>query len=323
MARPLFFLYNYLNSYIHMKLSIFIILLLCSLTSCTQPVDNQETIEKTTNNDAIEVTDFAGNKISLPSPAKRIIALSPHIVENIFSAGAGNHLVGRVEYSNYPEQAKSAPIIGSFDKVNYEKIIELKPDLIIAWQSGNSHVDISRLKELGFNVYVDKANTLRELAKSINDIAVLTGYAGSAKKTTDHYLARLDEIENQYKNKPSVSTFYQVWNQPLQTINGDHIISEAISICGGINIYNDQFAVAPIINIESILERNPNVIIASGLSDARPEWLDDWLKWGSLKAVQNNNLFYVPPDHIQRHTLRLLLGIERICEHLDIARVRQ
>ena len=117
-----------------------------------------------------------------------------------------------------------------------------------------------------------------------------------------------------------VYTFYQVWNSPLRTINGGHIISDAIELCGGVNIYAGEPAIAPIINIESILTRNPEVILASGMSDSRPEWLDEWKKWPSLSAVKSDNLYFVDPDHIQRHTARILNGIHTICGQLQNAR---
>lgn len=295
------------------------LLSLALLSACQQQDEQTEA----TPQSAYAVTDFAGNKIEMPAPASRIVALAPHVVENVYSAGAGKTLVGVVEYSNYPQQATSLPIVGGYEKTNHEKIIELDPDLIIAWQSGNSHSSVKRLRELGYRIYIDQPDSLRDVAKSIRDIGTLSGTSEVAEQEVAKYLTSLDAIEERYKAAPKVSSFYQVWNKPLQTISGGHIISDAIETCGGTNIYADEFAVAPIVNIESVLERNPDAIIASGMSSARPEWLDEWLQWDSLKAVQNNNLFFVDPDHIQRHTVRLLLGIESICQQLDMAREKQ
>lgn len=266
------------------------------------------------------VIDFAGNTVTLTQPAKRIVALAPHLVENVYSAGAGDKLVGVVTHSNFPEQATALPIVGGYEKINHEKIIALAPDLVLTWQSGNMHSAVELLNSLGLTVYVDQADSLEDVAKTINDIGTLAGTKNAAQQATETYLQKIASIKKQYKDKTKVSTLYQVWNSPLQTISGDHIISATIETCGGINIYSDAFAVAPIINIESVIERNPQAIIASGMSEARPEWLDDWKQWPSLKAVQNDNLFFVHPDHIQRHTLRLLKGVEAVCQHLDSAR---
>ena len=299
----------------HRLLTSYLLVLALCLSSC-----GDSGHDKSLSTSAYSVVDFAGNNIVLQKPAERIIALAPHIVENAFSAGAGAKLVGVSDYSNYPEQAKSISIVAGYQKINFEKIVELNPDLIIAWQSGNSGAGLSRLLELGFPVYIDQPDTIYDVAKSVRDIGILSGHRDTAELVAKNYLQQLANIQNNYAQATKVSSFYQVWNSPLQTINGQHIISHAIEVCGGTNIYANEFAVAPVINIESILERNPMVIIASGISESRPEWLDDWRNWDSLDAVKRNNLFFVNPDHIQRHSLRLLQGIKTICSQLDKAR---
>lgn len=297
-----------------------IILFLVGLIACNP---ESEEHSKTEHKDTpIRVSDFTGEIVTLEKPAQRIVALAPHIVENVFTAGAGEQLVGVVAYSDFPEQAKLLPLVGGYAKTNLEKILELDPDLIIAWESGNSDASVARIKELGYPVYVDQPDSLTDLSKSVRDIGTLTGHAEQAKRAMDEYLAIITETKALYENKPKVRTFYQVWNQPLRTITGKHIISDAIRLCGGTNIYADEPSVSPIINIESLLERDPQAIIASGMSEARPDWLDDWKKWPSLQSVKNDNLFFVNPNHIQRHTVRILLGIDSICTQLDEARAK-
>ena len=144
---------------------------------------------------AIQVTDFIGSIITLDRPAKRIIALAPHIVENVFTAGAGDQLIGVVTYSDYPEQAKSLPIVGGYTKVNLEKVIELNPDLIITWQSNNSDEIVAQIKQLGFAVYVDQPKALEDVAKSIRDIGLLSGHSKQANAAADDYLAKINEIK--------------------------------------------------------------------------------------------------------------------------------
>ncbi len=274
----------------------------------------------TEQSNSVQVTDFKGSKLTLKQPAKRVIALAPHIVENVYTAGAGDQLVGVVTYSDYPEAALSLPIVGGYAKINLERILELKPDLIIAWESGNSDAGVARIQELGFPVYIDQPDKLEDVAKSIRDIGVLTGTSSIAEPAAVKYIEQVEHVRRKQLSLQPVSTFYQVWNQPLRTINGKHIISDAIELCGGANIYADESVIAPTINIESILERDPEVILASGMSDARPEWLDEWKDWPSLSAVEDGNLYFVNPDHIQRHTVRILKGIEVICDQLQQAR---
>jgi len=271
----------------------------------------------------IQVTDFKGSVLNFTQPVERIVALAPHIVENVFTAGAGDKLVGVVTYSDFPEAATKLPIVGGYAKTNLEKILELKPDLVIAWESGNSDASVARIQELGLTVYVDQPDKLKDVAKSIRDIGLLAGTSAVADMAASKYSEKIDNILSMKLGQKPVSTFYQVWNSPIRTINGKHIISNAIALCGGVNIYANESAIAPIINIESILERNPEVILASGMSDSKPEWLEEWKDWPALQAVTLDNLYFVDPDHIQRHTVRILEGIETICAQLQEAREKR
>lgn len=268
----------------------------------------------------LSVTDYSGTEVILKSPAKKILALSPHIVENIFSAGAGEKLIAAVEYSDFPSAAKDIEKVGSNNVLNVERIVALQPDLIVAWQSGNSRSSIEQLKRLGFQLYIDEPRSLEDIARSIKDIGTLAGTLDSASIAAQSYLSRLKQLTEQFASAEKVDVFYQVWNKPLQTLNGQHLISQAIERCGGYNIFSDETAIAPVINIESVLENDPLVILASGISGTRPEWLEQWKRWPQMTAVKKNHLFFVPADHVQRHTLRILLGIETICQQLRTAR---
>lgn len=290
------------------------------LIACEEQPPVRSAAVDTESSSAVEVVDYNGQSVYLDRPARTIVALAPHIVENVFSAGAGDLLVGVVSYSDYPAAASSLPVVGGYSIPNYEKIIELNPDLIIAWQSGNSKTAVQRLQELGFTVYIDQSDKLADVAKSITDIGVLTGHEQQADRVAANYLQKLSQLQATYSKRSNISVFYQLWNDPLQSINGQHTISDAIRLCGGSNIFADQTVIAPIINIESVLDRNPDAIIASGASGKRPPWLDQWSQWPSLSAVKNNNLYFINPDHIHRQTIRLLQGIEAICDHLETAR---
>jgi len=285
-----------------------------------QSQQNSSSSSQLTADGPIQVTDFTGSILNLKKPAERIVALAPHIVENVYTAGAGDKLVGVVAYSDFPEEATKLPIVGGYAKTNLEKILELTPDLVIAWESGNSDASVARIKELGFPVYVDQPDKLEDVAKSVRDIGALSGTATIANRAASQFLEEVEHIRAKKLDQTPVTTFYQVWNSPLRTINGKHIISDAIELCGGINIYSGESTIAPIVNIESILKRDPEVILASGMSESRPEWLDDWKDWPSLSAVKSDNLFFVNPDHIQRHTIRIMYGIEAICTQLNQAR---
>lgn len=268
------------------------------------------------------VTDYLDREVTLEKPARRIVALAPHIVENVYSAGAGEYLVAAVNYSDYPEAAKQLPQLGSYKAVSLERILALEPDLVVTWVSGNGPQTLQQLEQLGIPVYVDEPRELPDVARSIQDIGTLAGTQTTAQKAAEKYLQRLEQLRKTYATGQPVSVFYQVWNQPLQTLNGKHLVSDVIRLCGGYNIYSDALPLAPKVNMESILDRDPLVIVASGMGESKPEWLNDWRAWPALSAVAQNNLYFVPPDLIQRHTLRILQGAELMCEQLAQARAR-
>lgn len=289
-------------------------------TESNDPIGNYEDNQK--NNTKLEVVDFTEKTIQLDGPARRVVALAPHIVENLFAVGAGDTLVGVVAHSDFPEKAKSLPLVGGYEETNHERIVQLKPDLIIAWESGNSHASVSKLKELGFPVIIDQPDSLEDIARSLRMLGTATGTSEQANRLADEFIKNLTTVRERYKTKTPVSVFYQVWNEPLYTISGNHIISDAIRTCGGINVFSDEQAVAPRVGIEAVIERNPDAIIASGMGESRPEWLEDWRQWPTLNAVRNDFLFHVNPDHLQRHTTRQSLAIEKICTYLDQVRAK-
>ena len=272
------------------------------------------------SNAEISVNDYLNRKVSLPSPARRVIALAPHIVENLYSAGAGELLVGAVDYCNYPPDAEKIPRVGSISSFSLEAIIEKQPDLIITFHSGRGENALNRLEKLGFTVYASNPKQLNDIAKSIRDFGVLTGRKTQAETSAKNFERQLEQLERQYASRAKVSTLYQVWNDPIQTLNDKHIISDVIRLCGGINAFGDAAAIAPKISIESVIARDPQVIIASGMGEEKPEWLDEWRRWDSLRAVKNNDLYFIPPDIIQRHTARILEGAKIMCEQLERSR---
>ncbi len=293
-----------------------VVVILCTLvTSCDRSPHSQSQASF-----SVQVTDYKGNIVKLEQPAETIVALAPHIVENVFTAGSGSKLVGVSDYSDFPKQASNIPIVSGFEKINFEKIIELNPDLILVWQTGNPHSGVDHLRSLGFKIYVDEPHTLQDIAKSIQDIGILGGTSDIANKAAQKYLDELNKIIKKHENHEKITSFYQVWNSPLQTLNGEHIISNALEACGGINIYQDEFAIAPTVNLESVIERDPQVIFAGQSTGHKDFLVEQWKQWPNMQSVKNNHLFYVHADHIQRHSVRILYGVKKICEYLQTVR---
>ena len=201
----------------------------------------------------IEVVDFNGRTVRLDAPARRIVALSPHIVENVFSAGAGSKLVGAVEYSDHPTGARTIPRVGNFQSWSLESVIALEPDLVLLWGSGNGTDSLPAFERLGVPVFVSEPRQLGDIARTIRAIGTLAGTRAASETEADRVDGAFHTLSREYQRDKPIPVFYQIWNEPLQTINGDHLISQIIALCGGHNVFADAPALAPKINIEAVL----------------------------------------------------------------------
>jgi len=270
----------------------------------------------------INVTDDAGVQVELKQPAQRVISLSPHITELLYAAGAKEKIIAAVDFSNYPPEATSLPRVGSGYQLDLEAIIGLKADLIVGWKSGNNPAQLEQLKKMGFKLYLSEPKNLRGIAKNLRDLGELLGNKVKADQQADDFLAELKKLKNDNNSNIKLRVFYQVWDKPLFTVNGKHIISQVIELCGGENIFKELTAISPQVDIEAIIARNPQLIIA-GLSKERENWLSDWKKWVSIDAVKNNQLYGINADLIVRQTPRILLGAKKMCKQIAQARKLQ
>lgn len=271
----------------------------------------------------VRVTDDIGQTVALVQPAKRIVSLAPHVTEMLYAAGAGAHIVGAVQYSDYPEAAKTLPRVGGYTNLDLEAVLALQPDLLVGWKSGNSTAQLEKLHALGLPLYVTEPRHIDSVPSNIERLGTLAGTSGAASQAAAAFRRRHEALRRRYSQRPPVDAFYQIWDRPLMTVNGEHLISDVLRLCGGRNVFGSLPVLAPKVDVEAVLAADPEVIAASGMGEARPEWLDDWRRWGRLRAVQHNNLFFVPPELIQRHTPRILDGAEQMCAAFEQARARR
>lgn len=271
----------------------------------------------------IVVRDDAGNDVHLNAPARRIVTLAPHSAESLYAAGAGAYLVGAVDYSDYPPAARKVPRIGGYSRLDLEAIVALKPDLVIAWQSGNAAVQVDKLRALGLTVFITQPNLMADIAVQLEQLGKLAGTQSIADAAAGRFRQRMEKLRAANAGKPKVRVFYQIWKNPLVTVGGPQIITDAMHLCGGDNVFGHLARMAPTVSVEAVLEADPEAIVATGMGDARPEWLDDWNKWTRLTAVKRSNLFHINPDIMQRHTPRILDGAEKLCAYLDVVRSRR
>ena len=272
---------------------------------------------------ASALTDDYGNEIRLEKPAGRIVSLAPHLTELLYDAGAGAKLVGAVEYSDFPPAARALPRVGNDAGINLEAVLALKPDLVVAWPNVGSRPTIDRLAALGLTVFRSEPRELEDIPRTIERLGALAGTEARADRAAADFRARLDALKRKYASsagQPPVRVFYEVWDRPLQTVNGQHIISKVIRLCGGENVFAGLPLIAPEIDAEAVLKANPEVIVAGDVNGVRPASLDTWKAFPGLLAAAKNQLYAIPPDLMERHTPRLLEGARRLCGLLDRAR---
>ncbi len=267
----------------------------------------------------ISIKDDSGQTIHLSQAAQNIISLSPGITELVYAAGGGDKLSAVVSYSDYPEQAKSIPRIGSYDSLDIERILALQPDLVIAWNSGNPEHQIKQLQSLGLKVYVSEPDDFSNIPETIRKFGHLMATEKKAENSARQFEKKFDELKKQYSGYSDkaqhrkLRTFIQIWNNPLMSVNGEHLISKVIEFCGGQNVFAQSRTLTSTPSIEAILEKDPEVIIATGMADSSRQWLKRWQQWPFLSAVKNKRLYAANPDHLVRNTPRILLGIEEVC----------
>ena len=262
-----------------------------------------------------------GSTLLLAAPATRIVTLSPHLAELVFAAGAGDRLIATVEYSDYPETAKDLPRIGDAYRLDAERIVAQRPDLVIAWDSGNPRPAIAQLRSLGLPVWSIEIREPHEIADTLDAIGLATGHEGTARQESEVIRQRLNKLSLDYQNAEPFNYFYQIGEKPLFTINGDHLISKGLRMCGGNNVFGLEPGISFQVGYESVIVANPDALFAPFLERSEDP-LSAWREWPAMKAVRQDALFLLPADAVSRATPRFLLALEMACKLLDGLRER-
>lgn len=251
--------------------------------------------------------------------AQRIVALSPHSVELLYSIGAGDRIVGTTQFADFPETAKTIPRVGGHGGLNVERILELKPDLIVVWKSGNPSGDLAQMKKLGLPVYESDPKRLDQIADELIALGKLTGLQQQAKAASDEFRKTLTHLRETNKGKEKVRFFYQLWPKPLRGIGPKSWINEVMVACGGENILGEGFSDYPEISLETVLLEKPDVILWPD-HHGREKDKVNWDVWPEIPAVKNQHVYELEGDHMHRFTVRILLGMAAVCEVFDQAR---
>ena len=270
----------------------------------------------------IRVVDDSGATLVLREPARRIISLAPHLTEQLFAVGAGDRVVGVVAHSDHPAQARLVPRIGDSTQLDLERIVSLRPDLIVAWDSGNAAPQLLRLAALGLAIYRSEARKFADISSTLRRLGQLTAQDSVARNRADVFDASIASLRERYAARRELSVFYQIWHQPLLTVNGSHLISQALTLCGARNVFADLRALTPSVSEEAVLVANPQAIVTGSVDTVGRDNLDRWRQRKGLRAQALGNLIVINPDTLHRASDRIVDGVAELCEKLDAARVR-
>jgi len=269
---------------------------------------------------AISVKDDALHTITLTQPAQRIVSLAPHATELLFAAGAEKSIVAVSDYSNYPEAAKNLPSVGNVFAMDTERLLAIKPDLVIIWGTGNAKVLANKLRSQHITVFESEPRNYEMVATSIERLSILAGTEATGKAAAANFRLRLEDLRKKYRQTDTsipVTVFYQVWNKPLMTLNDEHMISAAIRLCGGRNVFGRLKELTPTITTEALLASNPDAIVTGG---ENIDSLNEWRQFKTLIAVKKNHLYAVKADLLNRAGPRILDGTEALCKQLSLVR---
>jgi len=278
---------------------------------------------------AMTHADDSGRRIDMAEPARRVITLAPNLTELVYAAGAGSALVGTVNTSDFPEEAKAVARVGDHQRLDVERIISLHPDLILVWHHGNAGREVSQLEAAGLRLFHLEPRRLDDVPRALERVGALLGRAPQAAQRAAELRRELASLRAQHANAPPVSVFYQVWSQPLMTLNDQHLVSDVIGLCGGRNVFGALPQLVPQLSLESVVAADPEVLLsaresaAEGPGGRRNPQLPGFAQWQAfpkLTAVRRGWMYSLPGDAISRQGPRIVEGARAVCAALDEVR---
>ena len=268
---------------------------------------------------ALRLVDDGGHAVALPHPARRIVALAPHLTELVYAAGAGSQLVAVGRYSDYPPAARSKPVISDAFAVDYEALTRLRPDLILVWGSGTSDRIKNKLRTLGLPVYEVEIRNVAGLADTLRSIGRLAGTEGVAQARAQALSSDWAALKSTYAGRRPVRVFFQLWDAPLMTLGGQHLISSAISACGGTNVFAELPTLTATVSWEVAVQRDPELVVTAG-SGSEPARPGRWSDFAQVSATRHGEFGRVEGDLITRSGPRFIDGARELCMTIDRAR---
>lgn len=269
---------------------------------------------------ALEITDDAGTKITFSTPPQRIISLAPNLTELAYAAGMGEHLVAVSAYSDYPAAAQKLPQVGDAFRLDWERLLALQPDLILAWGSGLSAQDRAAFEKLKLKFMVLEPRRLEDIPRTLRLLGKIADTQAAAEIAAREFEQQRQTLQQKYAAKKSVRAYFQIGTAPMLTINGAHIISDVLLLCGAQNVFAELPMLVAAISEEALIEAQPQIMLSIA---ANPQTeIETQSEWRTLPLQANHRgkMGFIHPDIISRATPRILLGAAQICMQVDSAR---
>jgi len=266
------------------------------------------------------VKDDAGRSLIVRQHFKRIVTLAPFLTEAAFAAGAGDLVVGVDALSDYPAEVQRLPKVPTGAAFSLEALAELKPDLVLAWKDGIRTADVETLTGFGATVYLGQARSLEDVSRLLTNIGALSGR--NPHEALSRYETRLKDLRKANVNKPKLSVFVEIWNRPLTTVGGNSLLTEAVEVCRGDNVFADLPGSLPRVEWDEVAEANPYVILGVNSANNAQEFQANWTSHYNLAAVQAGRVLYIESETLQRPSLRTLDSIAHLCADLDQVRLQ-
>jgi iron complex transport system substrate-binding protein len=268
----------------------------------------------------IDVVDDTGVHLALPAAATRIVSLAPGATEMLFAAGAGGQVIATVSYADQPAAARQVPRLGDANAIDMERLLVLKPQVVVYWPGGNNAAQIAQLRRLGFTLYGQQVNRLTDLGDSLRRLGLLAGTSALAQQRAGQIEAQLATLRERYARRQPVTALLETWNQPLYTVGGRQLMSDALSICGAVNIFGDVAQLSSAVQVEAVISRDPELIIAAAPPGEGPQWLQAWRKFPTLKAVRSGRLLDFQDQALSRLGPSVLEATANLCRQIDATR---
>jgi len=263
------------------------------------------------------VVDDAGRKVTLARVPQRIVSIAPGATEMLFAAGAGQRVIATSEFSDEPAEAKKIPRIGDSNAIDMERVVALQPDVVVVWEGGSNAAQVNRLESLHVPLYRQKVEKLTDIPVSLRRLGALADTRAIADKAALDIETRLARLEKRYGKSTGPTVLLEVWNRPIYTVGATHMMTDSLRLCGARNVFADLKDQGPSIDTEAIIGRDPDIIVAVAPPGVAREWLAEWKRFGTMRAVKNGRLVPFEDQRLSRLGPSAIAGTEALCEAIN------